>query len=306
MKRFIYLAVLAALVIAGVVALWRNAPGPAAVSSGKLRVTASFYPMYYFASMVGGPYADVTDITPAGAEPHDYEPTPQDIVRIETSDILVLNGNLLEPWGDRVAAELVGTPVRVIVAGQGLADEKLTENGASVTDPHIWLDPVLAKQEVQRIADGFVAADPAHGAAYQANAKMVENALDTLDRKFQAGLNSCARTDFVTSHAAFGYLASQYGLNQIAITGVSPDQEPSTQALAALTQLVKQNNIRYIFFERLISPKLADTLAQETGAQTLVLDPIEGLTASDLAQGKDYVTQMEMNLQNLRLALSCR
>jgi zinc transport system substrate-binding protein len=130
--------------------------------------------------------------------------------------------------------------------------------------------------------------------------------LHTLDSAFREGLAQCARRDFVTSHAAFGYLAARYGLRQIPITGIDPQAEPSPQKLAELAKLVQRDNIQVVFFERLVSPKLAQTVAREAGATTAVLDPIEGLTPSEASSGETYVSLMRRNLTELRKALQCR
>jgi zinc transport system substrate-binding protein len=271
----------------------------------KLQVTASFYPMYFFASQIGGDKADVMSITPAAAEPHDYEPTTQDVVRINQSNMLVLNGGKLEPWGDKIKDQLQGTNTLIVTAGNGLANKQLTENGQTIQDPHIWLDPILAKKEVSVIEQGFEKIDPADKTYFQANAKKLENDLDILNAEYKAGLSSCQKNDFVTSHAAFGYLAATYGINQIAISGVSPDEEPSSQKLAEVANLVKQKDIKIIFFESLVSPKLSETIASETGAKTMVLDPIEGITSNDLKAGHTYLTVMRDNLAALQDALQC-
>lgn len=274
-------------------------------TTGKILVGASFYPMYYFASQIGGDKAEVYNITPAGSEPHDYEPTTGDIVKIYKSKMLILNGGQLEPWGDKTKDELRNSNVLVVTAGEGLANRKIEEDGQTITDPHIWLDPVLAKKEVGVIEKGFEKIDPDNASYYQLNAKKLEAELDNLDFAYKKGLSSCVKKDFVTSHAAFGYLASTYGINQVAISGVSPDEEPSPATLAEISSLVKQQNIKIIFFESLVSPKLSDTIASETGAKTAVLDPIEGITEENLIKGETYITVMKQNLVSLREALEC-
>jgi zinc transport system substrate-binding protein len=294
------------LIVAGVVfAAKNNHSSNKQINSGKLQIVASFYPMYFFAFQIGGNKVNVMNITPAAAEPHDYEPTTQDIVVINQSKMLILNGGKLEPWGDKIKDQLQGTNVLIVTAGNGLANKQLSENGQTIQDPHIWLDPVLARKEVTNIEEGFEKIDPASKAYYQANANKLEKELDQLNSEYKSGLSSCQKKDFVTSHAAFGYLATQYGINQVAISGVSPDEEPSSQKLAEITQLVKQQNIKIIFFESLVSPKLSETIANETGAKAMVLDPIEGIVQKDLNAGRNYLTIMRDNLSALQLALQC-
>lgn len=272
----------------------------------KLEVTASFYPLYFFAQQIGKDKVNVNSITPASAEPHDYEPTSQQIARIETSNLLILNGGSLEAWGNKIKDDVQGKNVLVVEAGQGLTTKQIQENGKTIIDPHVWLDPILAKQEVEKIKQGFEQLDPQNKTYYETNATTFEYKLDQLDQEYKAGLKSCVQKDIVTSHAAFGYLAARYGLNQIAIAGVSPDAEPSPQKLAEITNIVKQKHINVIFFESLVSPKLSQTVAKETGAQTMVLDPIEGVTPDELKTGQNYLTLMHQNLINLQQALQCR
>jgi len=217
--------------------------------------------------------------------------------------MLILNGGNLEAWGDKIRDELQGSPVLIVTAGQGLANRQ--RNGSTIQDPHVWLDPLLAKKQVAAIEKGFEKIAPKDAAYFQANAKTLEEKLDQLNVEFKQGLSSCQKKDFVTSHAAFGYLAAQYGLSQIAISGVSPDEEPSSQKLAEIANVVKKEDIKIIFFESLVSPKLSQTIAQETGATTMVLDPIEGITQKDLNVGKNYFTVMRENLSALQTALQC-
>jgi zinc transport system substrate-binding protein len=275
-------------------------------NSGKIQVVASFYPMYFFASQIGGDKVDVVNITPAGAEPHDYEPTTQDVVRINQSNMLVLNGGKLEAWGDKIKDQLKGTKTLIVTAGDGFVNKQINENGQNILDPHIWLDPILAKVEVENIEKGFEKIDPANKVYYQANAAKLKYELDSLNQEYKTGLSACKRRVFITSHAAFGYLAATYGLTQVSISGVSPDQEPSAQTLADITNFVKKQNIKIIFFESLVSPKLSQTLASETGAKTMVLDPIEGITDNGLKLGQNYLTVMRANLLALQTVLECK
>jgi len=292
-------------ILLGIQVISRHLSGNTSGSkSDKLQVSTSFYPLYFFSQSVGGNKADVYNITPAGSEPHDFDPTTQDIARIERGDMLVLNGGV-EAWADKVLQNLKGSKVKIIIAGEGLLNKEIVEEGEKQKDPHIWLDPVLAKKEVVKITAGYTEIDPQNSTNYKINEAALDAKLDELDKKFQEGLHNCQSKDFVTSHAAFGYLASRYGLNQVAISGISPDEEPSAQQLAQVATFAKERNVKYIFFERLVSPKLSETVAHEIGAKTLVLDPIEGLSDDDIKQGKNYFTVMEENLKNLQEALQC-
>lgn len=268
-----------------------------AVPSGKISIAASFYPVYFFASQIGGVKADVFTITPAGTEPHDYEPTTQDIAKISDSKLLVINGGNLEPWADRVKQLL--NINNVVIASDSIAKDQLNQ------DSHFWLDPELAKVEASNIEKGFERIDPDNAAYYRSNLDKLVSQLTTLDQQFKLGLQNCQLKDFITSHAAFGYLASQYNLNQIAISGISPDEEPSSQKIAQIADLVKKENVKIIFFESLVSPKLSETIAKETNARTMKLDPLEGLTDNDIKAGKNYFSVMDDNLKALQTALIC-
>lgn len=274
--------------------------------STKLQITTSFYPLYFFTSQIAQDKADVYNITPAGAEPHDYEPSTQDMARIEDSAMIVLNGAKLETWGDKIKENLKDKKTLIITVGDTIANQEMIEDGQKVQDPHIWLDPNLAKKEASLIAAGLSQIDPDNSEFYETNATILLNKLDALNTQFQQGLNNCLNKDIITSHSAFGYLASGYNLNQVAISGLSPDTEPSIQELAEVTKFAQNNQIKYIFFESLISSKLSQIVASEIGARTLILNPIEGLSDSEINTGKNYFSEMENNLKNLKLALECQ
>jgi len=273
---------------------------------GKISVVTSFYPLYFFAGQIGGDKAEVVNITPAGAEPHDYEPTPQDIIRITNSKLLILSGVGLEAWGPKVAQIIDSNHTLVVNAGEGLATQELNENDQTITDPHIWLSPRLAQKMVDKITEGFAEVDPANADYYMQNSDALKMGLDILDREYQTGLSVCANKNIVTSHSAFSYLASDYNFNQISITGLSPDAEPSLKQLGEIAKFAKSNNVEYIFFESLVSPKLSNVVATEVGAKTMVLDPIEGLTPDAIKLGKNYIGVMRDNLANLKIALECK
>jgi zinc transport system substrate-binding protein len=260
----------------------------------KLQVVASFYPLYFFASEVGKDRAQVKNITPAGAEPHDYEPTTAEVALIEHADMLILNGQL-EAWGDRVGGLVKNKNTDVVVAGEGLIDK----------DPHVWLSPRLALKQANKIAEGYEKIDPPNRSYYEINRKNLEDRFNQLDADYINGLSNCRKRDIVTSHAAFGYVAKEYGFNQISISGLSPDEEPSPQKMVEIAKIARDKNIKYIFFESLVSSKLSETIAREVGAKTLVLNPIEGLSDEQISAGENYFSVMRENLKNLRLALEC-
>lgn len=274
--------------------------------SEKIQVVTSFYPLYFMASQIGDDKAEVANITPSGAEPHDYEPSTQDITRIEQSAILILNGGQLETWGDKVKDNLRNKNVEIVTAADGLITQEVEEEGEMIKDPHVWLDPVLAKKEALTIAQAFIKVDPKNKGFYEANEKKLESQFDSLDAAFRIGLQDCQQRNIITSHSAFGYVASRYGLKQVSISGLSPDQEPSPKELAEVAKFAKDNNVKYIFFETLLSPKLSETIAKEVGAETLVFNPLEGLTQEEEDAGQDYFSVQAENLAHLRTALECK
>ncbi len=278
------------------------------VESGQLQVAATTYPLVFFAEQVGGPEANVVQMIPPGVEPHNWEPSPRDIVAIEQSDVFVFNGAGLEPWGERVAESLKGKSTIVVEATEGLELIEASggdEHGNKGLDPHVWLSPTLAKLQVRHIANALAQADPNNRSRYERNAGKLEDRLEQLGEQFHRGLAQCRTNRFITSHAAFGYLAEEFGLEQVSIAGLSPDARPNPARMAALSELVKEMGGKYIFFETLASPALSETLAQEVGAETLALNPLEGLTPKDVQAGSDYFSVMQENLANLRVALEC-
>ncbi len=289
----------------GLLTLILNNLQKSSVRSNKLQVAASFYPLYYFSEQIGGEKAKVINITPAGAEPHDYEPTAQDIARIENCKLLILNGGGLEAWGDSIKQNLTPQKTVVVTVAEGLTNQQMTGKGEHATDPHLWLSPPLAEEIVKKITQGFIQVDPVNKEYYESNADTLEAELAKLDKEYQHGLSNCLGKNIITSHAAFGYLVNAYGLHQVSIAGLSPDAEPSPMQLADIVKFVKANNVKYIFFESLVSPKLSDIIANEVGAKTLVLNPIEGLSNEEMSQGKNYFTEMRTNLAHLKMALQC-
>lgn len=282
-----------------------RAIAPSTQTSTKMRITASFYPLYFFTKEIAGDDADVQNLTPAGAEPHEYEPTPQEIIRLEESQIVIVNG-AMEPWLGKIKQSLSDKGIVLVTTGEGLFSRQ-EKNGDShaVQDVHVWLSPRIAKHIVERIRDALSNKDPQHATRYHARTEDLIRRLTELDAQFTQGLRGCTQTSFITSHAAFGYLADEYGLTQIGIAGLSPEAEPSPQALGEIADVAKTHKIKYIFFETLVDPRLANTLAEEVGAQTLVLNPLEGMSDQDIAKGKTYFTEMQQNLAHLRLALTC-
>lgn len=288
--------------VAVAAALLLSACEPSPPPSGKPLVVATFYPLYEFARQVAGDRAEVVSLVPPGVEPHDWEPSPQSVVQTQQARVFVYNGAGFEPWIDKLLTEARRGNTVVVDASHGLPLHAAREG----TDPHVWLDPVLAQGEVDAIRAGLERADPAGARVYQDNAKAFKERLARLDQAFAVGLRDCARRDMVTSHTAFSYLARRYGLEQVPVMGVAPEAEPSPGALAAISRVARERGVKVVFFETLVSPRLAETIAREIGAKTLVLNPVEGVSKEEAAAGKDYVALMETNLAHLREGLGCK
>ena len=300
-----YIAATVGVLIISVLGYFAVAQRPASGPENKISVVASFYPIYFFASEIGGDKARVTNIMPDGAGPHDYEPTPQDMIKIESSDMLVLSGGV-EEWGADLKSGIDPKKTLVVEASQGLRTQEFTEDGVTEEDPHVWLSPKLAIRMVDTIAQGFEAVSPENAAYYRANADALIGELKKLNAEYEQTLSQCKRRDFVGSHGAFGYLGTSYSIRPVSIAGLSPDAEPSPQKLAELADFAKQNDVKVIFFENGVSPKLSETIANEVGAQTMELSTLEHITTKEIAAGEDYLSIMRHNLGNLKIALECK
>ena len=275
-----------ALVAAVVVALAAGA-GDDGDADGEA-VVASFYPLAYAAEQVGGPGARVANLTPPGAEPHDLEVSARDVRRLRSAGLVLLLGDGFQPQLERAA----GSGPRVL---ELLDTPGLRRPGSD--DPHVWLDPLRYARVAGRVATAM-----GRGPA----AAPLGARLRALHHEYRAGLARCARREIVTSHDAFGYLAARYGLRQLAITGLSPEAEPSPGDLRRVVERVRDSRATTVFSESLVSPDLAETVARETGARTAVLNPIEGLTDRERRDGEDYFSLMRANLATLRAGLGCR
>ncbi|PWU21897.1 MAG: zinc ABC transporter substrate-binding protein [Candidatus Rokuibacteriota bacterium] len=255
---------------------------------GAERVVAGFYPLAFAAEEVGGAAVDVTNLTPPGVEPHDLEISPKQVEEVRSADLVLLLGHGFQPQVEDAAGS--GSKVVKLLDLPGLGR-------FPNSDPHVWLDPRRYALIVRRI-----------GVALHARpaARRLASRLHALDAEYRRGLARCKRRDVVTSHEAFGYLAQRYKLHQIAITGLAPEAEPTPGALEHAVAAVRASRATTIFLEPLVSPRIADTVARETGTRTAVLDPIEALTPDEAERGADYFSLMRSNLAELRRALGCR
>lgn len=303
-------ALLAALLALGLAGCGAKGPDTAAASEAaaqtdsgaKVKVVTSFYAMEDFAKKVGGDDIEVTNLVPAGTEPHDWEPAATDVQAIQDADLFVYNGASMEHWVDDTLSSLGDKTPASVKASEGIALRVGEEPGED--DPHVWLNPENAKAELANIKDALVKVDPDHKADYEANYEKYAAEFDRLDQDFKDKLGAAPNKTIVVSHEAFGYLCDAYGLTQVPITDMDAEGEPDAQTMASIIDQVKSQNIKVIFSEDLVSPKVAKQIADATGATCEVLSPIEGLTDEELAQGEDYVSVMHTNLDELVKALS--
>jgi zinc transport system substrate-binding protein len=220
---------------------------------------------------------------------------------MQKSRVFIYNGGGLEPWVDRILPELRSRGVVVVNSSTSIP---VITNNSSI-DPHFWLDPIFAQIQVQNITRGLIEADPGYQDQYLIGSQNLTVRLSQLDQQFRHGLSVCSIRKIITSHSAFTYLGERYGLQVYSIAGISPDQEPSSQKLAQLSQIARDQHIKYIFFETLVNPSLSQTLAREVGASTLVFNPLEGLSPNQQAVGENYFSVQTDNLKNLKIALQC-
>lgn len=301
-----------ALALAGLAAgLTACAGADAGVPPGKAAVVASFYPMTWLAERVGGDDVFVRTLTGPGTEPHDLELTARQVANIEDADFAVYVRGVQPAVDDAVGKHAKGRSLDAASIVERLPPPGETDDGEAHDgvrhreasyDPHIWLDPSRMAAVATALGERLAAADPGRASGYRQRARAAAGELTRLDRAFQDGLDTCARREIITAHAAFGYLADRYRLRQIPVSGVDPSGGASPKRLAELTRLVSATGATTVFTETLTSPKVAEALAREAGARTAVLDPVEGI---EDGSSDDYLTIMQRNLRTLRPALEC-
>lgn len=307
------------LLLAGTLLLGGTLSGCAAFSDdtaapsrdGKVRVVASFYPLQYVAQRVAGSRADVVNLTKPGGEPHDLEIPPKETAQIVDADLVLYESGFQPAVDDAIGQNSSGTTldasdvVELVTPDHDGRDHGAADHGSTEhadLDPHFWQDPDRMAALGQAVAKKLAGVDPAHAAEYAANARRLSSDLTALGSAYARGLASCQRDTVVVSHDAFGYL-SKYGLVMEPIAGLSPGAEPTPADLARLEDLIRSDGITTVFSERLVSPRLSASLANDVGVRTAVLDPIEGL--SDQTAGDDYLSLMRQNLAALRKANGC-
>jgi zinc transport system substrate-binding protein len=288
--------------------------------AGQCSVMTTIYPLTDFAQAVGGDRVKVTQLLPPGAEAHTWEPKPSDIVKLSRADVFIYIGSEMEPWVSGILKTIKNPKVVIIEASQGLpllrADQtdaggEKHYHGHESThgrfDPHIWLNFDYDQKIVDKITAGLSKRDPEGILYFQKNAEAYKAKLRDIDLRYRKELGGCSSKEFILgSHAAFAYLAQQYGLTQIALYGVSPNAEPTPKKMAEVITVAKHYQAKAIYYEELVSDKLAKTIAQETGAKTLVLSTGENLTQRQIEAKVSFLALMEQNLENLKYGLACK
>jgi zinc transport system substrate-binding protein len=309
MRRVLLLPVAALAVIVG-------GCGRDASDGDRVVVAAAFYPLEQIVRSVGGDAIEVVALVPPGEEAHEYEPTAQQLTALQDADVVVYLGNEFQPSVQK-AIDSLPSAVRRVDLLQGLTVLPISEQlpgtegtpaGESLgdgNDPHVWLDPANMRAMTTSVVDALSTAAPSLASTFRTNGSAFDTALGTLDSEFRDGLASCTSDILVTTHRAFGYLAAAYGLTQVAIAGISPSDEPSAKSLETVAAFAAEHHVGTIFFEENLPPDLATTVAEEIGATTAVLDPVESLSSDQLDAGEDYLSVMRANLATLRDALGC-
>lgn len=282
------------------------------VSNDKITVYTSIYPVYDFTKRIGGDKISVVNIVPAGAQPHSFEPSTQLVAQLSKASLFIYNGAGMEHYLPKLAQTLADTSVRLVDTSSDIEllsaehhheeSEEHHDHDHGEYDPHIWLSPARALKQSQTICQALAEADPLNAEYYQANLEKFRQELETLHKEYLT-LADCPHKDVIVSHAAFTYLTYDYGLRQLSLMGINADAEPGPLTLKNTIKYIKENKIRYIFWDTLDNPKLAQTLSQESGAEVLPLNSLGALGAKDLQAGEDYLSVMRANLTNLKKGL---
>jgi zinc transport system substrate-binding protein len=287
----------------------------AAANTDKFDVVASFYPLQYLAEQIGGDHVHVTSLTKPGQEPHDLEISARQTAALQESDAVLYLKNLQPAVDDAVSQSGLKTKIDAAslttlekhgneVGGHAASHDTSENEELAGLDPHIWLDPVRYAQVAEGVGKAFEKADPDNAADYKTNTAALVKKLDALDTEFKTGLANTKTKVFITTHAAFGYLAERYGLTEEAINGLDPESEPSAERVKDLEKMAKADGVTTVFYETLVSDKTAKTIAADANLKTDVLDPIEGITAK--SRGKDYFSVQQANLKALQTALGTK
>lgn len=275
-----------------------------------LKVVATLFPVYDFARNIGGETADVSLLLPPGVESHGFEPRPGDILKIKNADIFIYTGRFMEPWAEDIIRGTDNKNLLIVDSSNGITLQKEAEENrqGKKIDPHIWLDLSNSEKMVDNILDGFIKKDHLHKDLFMKNANDYKAKLQDLDSRFKKTFSRCRKNIFIHGgHFAFGYFARRYGLEYIsAYKGFSPDSEPSPRHLAELIKKMNRYDIRHVYYEELITPRVAMTIAKETGAIPLELNGGHNISKDDMDKGITFLSIMEKNLENLKTGLQCQ
>lgn len=273
---------------------------------GKLKIFTSFYPMYFITEQIAQDKAEIINMIPAGVEPHDWEPTLKMMAQLQESDIFIYNGAGMETWAESVIKNMDASRTEIVEASKGIElirGEEDEDDDHGDYDPHVWVSPMNLKKQALNVLNALIEKDSSNEEYYRANYDKLAARLDELDNDIREAAKDFKANIIVTSHEAFGYFAKEYGLKQIPIRGISPQQEVSTKKLGEIVEICRENNIRYIFAEKFVNPNYSKTIANEIGGEVLMLNAAHGLTKEEMDSGVDYITIMYENLENLKKAL---
>jgi zinc transport system substrate-binding protein len=281
------------------------------VDNAKIRVVASLFPQFDFARQVGGDRAETALLLPPGVEAHSFEPKPRDIAKINEADIFIYTDKDMEPWADKIIKGVSGKSLVIVEAGKGakfISPPAGDGHNHTASDPHIWMDMDNAAVMVDNIAEAFIAKDPASKEYYLGNAAKYKAGLKRMDEKFRATFSGCRQDTFAyAGHPSFNYFNKRYNLKCVSpYKGLCPDSEPSPKAVMEVVDTVKRKGLGYVYYEELLSPKLANTIAGESGARVLPLSGAHNITKEDMNNGVTFLSIMEENLENLKKGMECR
>jgi zinc transport system substrate-binding protein len=285
----------------------------------RLRIVTTLFPLFDFAGKVGGEKVDVLLLLPPGVEPHDFEPKPKDVATIQEADVFIYTGRAMEPWVQTILKSIDSKNLLVVDTSKGITLRSANEDhdghrhghegheSGMNSDPHIWLDFGNAQAMVRTIAEGLSKRDPKGSDFYTRNASVYIDQLRKVDEEYRTGLAECKTRFFLYGgHYAFNYLAQRYGLTYVSVRGVSPNAEPSPAHLIDMITKMKQHQLGHVFYEELASPRLAETIARETGASLLPLSPAHNVTREQMEQHISFIDIMKTNLAMFRKGLQCR
>jgi zinc transport system substrate-binding protein len=321
MKKNITILIIVFLVVIGILFINSSLQKNKKEENNKISIVTTLFPLYDFAQEIGSDKVTVNLLLPPGMEPHSFEPKPSDIVKINESNIFIYTGNFMEPWAEDVIKSISNKNVIVVDSSQNIElakedheheDEHTSEKEESdhkhnKVDPHIWLNFDNSKIIIDNIVTTLIKKDPTNADFYQKNATEYKEKLTQLDNKFKSTLSNCEKKEIIYSgHYAFGYLSKKYNLAYESAYGISPNSEPSAQNLIKLVEQIKKEQTKFIFTEELLSQKVAETLAQETGTSILLLNPAGNLSKEAFEKKKTFLAIMEENLDNLKIGLLCK